>query len=149
MTYLNAICVSLDNAGLTDAAKNQNNCLKNNSSNHSGSEQLHIHSETHKQGVYILKKRHIKTHILSQWRDYKGSGSSVFACWAFIKCDGGVKVSFDHCLIHIPITPVSCQHEWMGKLRQPWSPSTLPLFTHFKLGLLYSFLNGLLNPTYI
>lgn len=65
MTYLNAICVSLDNAGLTDAAKNQNNCLKNNSSNHSGSEQLHIHSETHKQGVYILKKRHIKTHTLT------------------------------------------------------------------------------------
>lgn len=36
MTYLNALRVGLDYAGLTDAAKNQNNCLKNNTNNHSG-----------------------------------------------------------------------------------------------------------------
>lgn len=29
-TYLNALRVCLDNAGLTDAAENRNNCLKNN-----------------------------------------------------------------------------------------------------------------------
>lgn len=36
MTYLNALSVGLDYAGLTDAAKNQNNCLKNNTNNHGG-----------------------------------------------------------------------------------------------------------------
>lgn len=47
------------------------------------------------------------------------------------------------------LQPVSCQQEWMGKLRQPWSPSPPPhFFFHFKLGFLYTFFNGFFSPTY-
>lgn len=48
-TYLNALCVRGDNAGLTDAApKKQNNCLKNNTSKHGRNDtQTETPAQTH------------------------------------------------------------------------------------------------------
>ncbi len=77
MTYLNALRVSLDNAGLTDTARNQNNCLKNNTSNHCGYAQPHIHTykrDTHTNTSMQTNadmQAHSQTHILLRARHYK------------------------------------------------------------------------------